>query len=153
MRWAFNPQRLTISGNGEMFNYKQSLTFGSSTADWSCYASVIKGLILTIGNQAFTGCSSLKSITVPDTLVYIGDSAFYYCSSLTPITIPINVTQIGQNAFYGCILRSIDIPANQLMLSISERLHSLVVCHLQPSMSPSPIQSIGLKMEFYSIRI
>ena len=33
----------------------------------------------------------------------IGDRAFYGCSSLTSVTIPNSVTSIGANAFYGCI--------------------------------------------------
>ena len=51
---------------------------------------------------AFRGCSSLTSITIPNSVTSIGGEAFYNCSSLTSITIPNSVTSIGGSAFYGC---------------------------------------------------
>ncbi len=62
-------------------------------------------------NIAFSSCSNLKSINIPDGVTQIGGGAFYGCSSLTSITIPDGVTQIGYNAFYDCSsLTSINIP-------------------------------------------
>ena len=59
----------------------------------------------------FYGCSSLTSITLPNSVKSIGDGVFYGCSSLTNITIPNLVTYIGTQAFYGCTgLTSISIP-------------------------------------------
>ena len=52
--------------------------------------------------SAFSGCSSLASITLPENLTSIGTSAFGSCSSLTTICIPQNVTTIGSSAFIGC---------------------------------------------------
>ena len=50
----------------------------------------------------FSGCNSLISITIPDSVTSIGDEAFSDCTSLTSITIPDSVTSIGDRAFYGC---------------------------------------------------
>ena len=72
---------------------------------------VIPKGVTSIGNYAFSGCSSLTSITIPDSVTSIGNSAFSGCSSLTSITIPDSVTSIGNSAFSGCSsLTSIMIP-------------------------------------------
>ena len=51
---------------------------------------------------AFSGCSSLTSITIPSSVISIGASAFYECSSLIRVTIPNSVISIGRGAFYYC---------------------------------------------------
>ena len=58
----------------------------------------------TIGNWAFRNAQSLASITFPTKqLTTIGDRAFSYCTSLSMIEIPQCVTSIGEEAFLGCI--------------------------------------------------
>ena len=65
----------------------------------------------SIGEDAFTYCTSLTSITIPDSVTSIGDDAFSYCTSLTRVTIPDSVTRIGSDAFYSCdSLTSVTIP-------------------------------------------
>ena len=58
--------------------------------------------VTSIGNCAFRYCTSLKSITIPNSVMEIGSSAFSGCSSLTSITIPNSVTNIGDSTFWGC---------------------------------------------------
>ena len=68
-------------------------------------------LVTRIGNNAFYGCKSLSSITIPNSVTSIDYDAFNGCTGLTSITIPNSVTSIGYEAFYGCTgLTSITIP-------------------------------------------
>ena len=59
--------------------------------------------ITKIGDYAFSGTSSLNSITLPNTLSIIGVSAFMGASSLSSITIPNSVISIGSYAFRDCL--------------------------------------------------
>ncbi len=71
----------------------------------------IPNSITSIGMSAFSDCSSLTSIEIPNSVTSIGYSAFSDCSSLTSIEIPNSVTSIGDCAFYGCSsITSIEIP-------------------------------------------
>ena len=65
-------------------------------------AYIIKEGTRLIGGGAFFECSSLTSITIPNSVTSIGNDAFRGCSSLTSITIPNSVKSIGDRAFYNC---------------------------------------------------
>ncbi len=78
-----------------------------------CKTSVIPtdGSVTGIGDWAFSDCTGLKDITIPDSVTSIGEYAFYGCTGLTNITIPDSMTEIGSSAFWNCTgLTSITIP-------------------------------------------
>ena len=80
-------------------------------SDCSSLTSVnIPNSVTSIGSLAFYDCSSLTSITIPNSVTSIGDGAFSDCSSLTSVNIPNSVTSIGEAAFSDCSLTSITIP-------------------------------------------
>ena len=67
--------------------------------------------VTSIGGHTFENCTSLTSITIPDSVTSIGDEAFQNCTSLTSVTIGNSVTKIGSYAFEDCtLLTSITIP-------------------------------------------
>ena len=66
---------------------------------------------LGISNNAFSECSGLTAVTIPNSVTSIGSSAFSHCSGLTEVTIPNSVTKIGYGAFSSCTsLTSVTIP-------------------------------------------
>ena len=72
---------------------------------------IIPDSVTSIGDYAFSRCSSLSNIVIPDSVTDIGKCAFYFCSSLSNIVIPDSVTSIGNDAFSDCSsLSSIVIP-------------------------------------------
>ena len=108
-----------------------------------CQNSVIPndGSVTSIGSSAFSGCSGLTSVTIPDSVISIGSSAFEGCSGLTGITIPDSVTSIGYRAFYNCSsLTSITIPDS--VTSIGE--YAFYICSGLTSITiPDSVTSIG----------
>ena len=67
--------------------------------------------VTSIGDYAFYYCSSLTSVTIPNSVTSIGEYAFGDCANLTNITIPNSVTSICKGAFIDCTsLTSIKIP-------------------------------------------
>lgn len=75
------------------------------------YVSLSK-TVKTIGSSAFYNCKSLESINIPDGLTSISVQLFRDCTSLKYVNIPNTVTSIGSSAFYGCqALESIYLPA------------------------------------------
>ena len=94
-----------------------------------------------IGEQAFSGCSALTSLTIPNSVTSIGDYAFSGCTGLTSVTIPNSVTSIGDYAFHWCTsLKSMTI--GNSVTNIGER--AFEYCSNLTSLNiPNSVTSIG----------
>lgn len=76
---------LYLSGGSvvEIHNIDRSI---SDTYKNSIVGVKLSNKVTSIGSYAFSGCTSLSSVTIPDSVTSIGGGAFYYCSSLSSIT-------------------------------------------------------------------
>ena len=104
LEWTLSGGTLTISGEGAMYDYEYNVAY-NSTAPWSgIYINeiVVEDGVTSIGDYAFSDCTSLTSVAIPDSVTSIGDFAFHRCTSLTSVAIPDSVTSIGDRAFQLC---------------------------------------------------
>ena len=75
----------------------------------------IPNSVTSIGDHAFDNCTGLTSVSIGSGLISIGSYAFRNCTSLTSVTLPNSVRHIKEYAFYMCQgFTSIVIPANVL---------------------------------------
>lgn len=109
----------------EAFKYLESVT-----------EAVIPSGVVEIGYYAFSGCSSLVSISLSDSLAVIGEGAFMDCRNLKSVAIPSGVSRIEPMTFYGCgMLESvsschIDQHRELFVFSLQFRVDPLSrVCH------------------------
>ena len=131
----------------EAINTHFGYIFGASSSEGnnSSVPSSLKTAVITggsIGSSAFLGCTSLTSVTIPDSVTIIGVDAFYNCTNLTSVTIPNSVTSIGEYAFCNCSsLTSVTIPDSVTSIGAS----AFYNCTSLTSVTiPDSVTSIGL---------
>ena len=102
---------------------------------------IIPTCVASIGDHAFSDCSSLSNIVIPNSVTRIGEGAFFNCSSLSNIVIPNSVTSIEKGAFSSCRSLS-DIVILDGVTRIGEGAFS-GCCSLSNIVIPNSVTSIG----------
>ncbi len=91
-----------------------------------------------IDDEAFSGCTQLSSVRLPETITEIGNAVFVDCP-ITSIEIPSSVTTIGRQAFIGTSLETLSIPNSVTSVGIS----AFNATNLKSITIPSTLTNIG----------
>ena len=154
------PNSVTSIGNYAFYycsslpvenNLRYADTYLVEAVDQTLSTYSIKEGTKWIGDDAFYRCSSLTSITIPNSVTSIGNYAFYYCSSLTSVTIPNSVTSIGNSAFIDCeSLTSITVEKGNSIYDSRENCNAVIetatntlIAGCQNTIIPNSVTSIG----------
>lgn len=101
-----NLSNITVDAKNKKYDSRENCNaiIESSTDRMivGCRNSSIPDTVKEIGEDAFSCCYTLESITIPNSVEKISDRAFMFCSSLKEIKIPNSVTSVGEWAFSNC---------------------------------------------------
>lgn len=103
LAWELKDATLTITGSGEIpGGYSYNSPWEILNINDKIENLVFNGAITAIGGYTFQNCTSLSSLTLPESLTSIGSYAFKNCSNLKELYIPDIAIEGGYNRFEGC---------------------------------------------------
>ena len=103
--------KLKYSLNNDKASYTVSGKGSISKTDL-VIPSTYRGKPVTSIGRVFEYYTSIKSISLPNTLTSIQEQAFYQCKYLTEITLPTSLESLGDNVFSHSGLETISVPGN-----------------------------------------
>jgi len=104
----------------------QKITFGSG--------------ITTIGQNAFAS-SAIYNLNIPSTLTYLGENAFSFCNNLNTITLPaaFDQTETGREPFFSC--RNVEVRIEEGVKELPDYLFN--GSFVKKMYLPSTIEKLG----------
>lgn len=139
----------TVTYNGTTYSVT-SIGISAFSACSGLTKVTIPNSVTSICDDAFQNCSGLTNLTIPNSVVSIGSHAFRSCSGLTSVTIGHSVTSIGDGAFSYCDgLASVTIPNSVITIGSSafegcKNLKEAVIGDSVTSISKNAFYSCGL---------
>lgn len=125
--YCYNLEEINVSPEHEYFAVVDGVLFDKTEKLLVCCLGtktgeyIIPQDICAVGDDAFSGCDGLTSVTIPNSVTSIGNDAFSGCSGLTSVTIPDSVKKIGTNPFaYSYNLEEIKVSPNQEYLTVTD---------------------------------
>ncbi|MBQ8614387.1 MAG: leucine-rich repeat protein [Ruminiclostridium sp.] len=132
---------IVVDGGAQITDYKGSATKLTIPSKINGYS------VTSIGSFAFSDCTKLTSVIIPDSVTSIGYNAFNKCSGITSITIPNSVISIEDFAFDCCSnLKSITIgnSVKSIGYGVFQSCHNLTSITI-----PDSVTSIGESAFYY----
>ena len=98
--------------------------------------------VTSIGDSAFSECTGLTSVEIPDSVTYIGGWAFFGCVLLNTVELPNGIKSIKVHTFHGCTkLTNLTIPSSLISIEsyafLSSGITSVII--------PDSVTSIGVE--------
>lgn len=128
-RGCSNLEQLTVSADNAKYHSANNciIETASDTLIIGCNSSVIPtdGSVTRIGYGAFYGRDGLTEIVIPDGVTEIDNTAFTNCSTLADVMLPETLVNIGAMAFYGCGMNEIVIPDSVQTI----RMYAFSICN------------------------
>ncbi len=149
--YNINGNEAEVTYRGEVSDQYDNEYSGSVTIPETVTHNGTTYSVTTIDNDAFSNCSGLTSVTIPNSVTTIGGEAFEGCSGLTSIDIPNSVTEIGNLAFIYCSnLTSITVAEDNPEYDSRDNCNAIIetetntlIAGCQNSSIPNSVTEIG----------
>ncbi len=160
--WVLDGTKLTISGTGPMYDEFHGVNvWGDSATEVvvekgvtyiSGYAfaemedlktATLADSVVTIGREAFRGCSRLTGVSFGEGLETIEAKSFYKCFDLASIALPSNLKTIGEMAFYSTDITYVMIPDSCTEYSKAFD-HNVAVLKAHKAMDDNQTQTVAI---------